>query len=54
VEPNEQRSYDSEGERIRRLRLREDGQRPLAVNLQEAIALTRKLFRLREAARRAR
>ncbi len=36
-------------ERVRRQRLREDGRRPLAVNLEEAISLTRKLFELREA-----
>jgi hypothetical protein len=47
-------SRDSEGERVRRLRLRADGQRPLAVNLRETISLTRKLFELRDAARRAR
>lgn len=45
---------DSEGERVRRLRLRADGQRPLVVNLKETISLTRKLFQLRDAARRAR
>jgi hypothetical protein len=45
---------DPLGEQIRRLRLRADGQRPLAVNLSETIALTRKLFELREAAQRAR
>ena len=43
-----------DGERVRRLRLRADGQRPLAVNLEETILLTRKLFELRDAARRAR
>lgn len=47
-------SHDLEGERVRRLRLRADGQRPLAVNLKETIALTRKLFELHESARRAR
>jgi hypothetical protein len=45
---------DVEGERVRRLRLRADGQRPLAVNLEETIVLTRKLFELRDAARRVR
>jgi hypothetical protein len=45
---------DPQGEQVRRLRLRADGQRPLAVNLRETIALTRKLFELRDAARRAR
>lgn len=45
---------DSLGEQIRKLRLRADGQRPLAVNLSDTIALTRKLFELREAAQRAR
>lgn len=47
-------SHDSDGERVRRLRLRADGQRPLVVNLRETISLTRKLFELRDAARRAR
>jgi hypothetical protein len=45
---------DTEGESVRRLRLRSDGKRPLAVNLKETIALTRKLFELRDAAQRAR
>lgn len=45
---------DQLGEQTRRLRLRADGQRPLAVNLSETIVLTRKLFELREAAQRAR
>ena len=45
---------DLDGERVRTLRLRADGQRPLAVNLEETILLTRKLFELRDAARRAR
>jgi hypothetical protein len=49
-----QQSHDLDGERVRRLRLRADGQRPLAVNLKETISLTRKLFELRDAARRAR
>jgi hypothetical protein len=53
AEPPERRSHDPEGERVRRVRLRADGQRPLAVNLKETIALTRKLFELRDAARRA-
>lgn len=48
------RVQDVQGEQVRRLRLRADGQRPLAVNLRETIALTRKLFELRHAARRAR
>jgi hypothetical protein len=48
------RSQDPDGERVRRLRLRADGRRPLAVNLEETISLTRKLFELRDAARRAR
>jgi hypothetical protein len=48
-----QQSYDLEGERVRRLRLRVDGQRPLAVNLKETITLTRKLFELRDSTRRA-
>lgn len=41
-------------EQVRRHRLREDGRRPLAVNLAEAIALTGKLFELREAMLEAR
>lgn len=43
-----------QGEQVRRLRLRTDGLRPLAVNLRETISLTRKLFELHDAARRAR
>lgn len=39
---------------MRRLRLRADGLRSPAVNLRETISLTRKLFELRDAARRAR
>jgi hypothetical protein len=54
AEPLTKQSRDSEGERVRRLRLRADGQRPLVVNLRETISLTRKLFELRDAARRAR
>jgi hypothetical protein len=54
VEQSKERSPDVEGERVRRLRLRADGQRPLGVNLKETISLTRKLFELRDAARRAR
>jgi hypothetical protein len=54
VEPSQQRRRDAEGERLRRLRLRADGRRPLAVNLKETISLTRKLFELRDAARRNR
>jgi hypothetical protein len=50
--PAEQ-ATDLDGERVRRLRLRADGQRPLAVNLEETILLARKLFELRDAARRA-
>lgn len=53
-ERSEQQSHDLEGERVRRLRLRADGQRPLVVNLEETILLPRKLFELRDAARRAR
>jgi hypothetical protein len=45
--------HDTEGERVRRVRLRADGQRPMAVNLEEAISLTRTLFELRDAARRS-
>jgi hypothetical protein len=48
-----QQSQDPDGERVRRLRLRADGRRSLAVNLKETISLTRKLFELRDAARRA-
>lgn len=33
--------------------MREDGRRPLVVNLEETISLARKLFELRDAARRA-
>lgn len=54
TEQAKQLSHDPEGERMRRLRLRADGQRPLVVNLRETISLTRKLFELRDAARRAR
>jgi hypothetical protein len=46
--------HDVDGERVRLLRLRADGRRPLAVNLKETISLTRKLFELRDAAQRAR
>jgi hypothetical protein len=53
-EERQQNSHDSKGERIRRMRLRADGERPPAVNLKEAIVLSRKLFELREAAHRAR
>jgi hypothetical protein len=48
------RAQDPQGEQVRKLRLQADGRRPLAVNLQETISLTRKLFELRDAARRAR
>jgi len=54
AEQAKQQSHDPEGERVRRLRLRADGQRPLVVNLRETILLTRRLFELRDAARRAR
>jgi hypothetical protein len=54
AEPGAQQSEDLDGERVRSLRLRADGQRPLAVNLQETISLARKLFELRDAALRAR
>lgn len=53
-EKSSQQSSDLEGERVRRLRLRADGRRPLAVNLKETIMLTRKLHELRDSARRAR
>lgn len=49
-----QQSNDLDGEHVRRLRLRADGLRPLAVNLEETILLARKLFELRDAALRAR
>jgi len=45
---------DSQGEQVRKQRLRSDGLRPLAVNLKETISLTHTLFELRDAARRAR
>jgi hypothetical protein len=48
------KAQDSQGEQVRKQRLRADGLRPLAVNLRETISLTRKLFELRDAARRAR
>ena len=50
----EAQDHDVTGESVRRLRLRADGQRPLAVNLKETISLTRKLVELRDAAQRAR
>lgn len=54
AELSKKQVHDLEGERVRRLRLRADGQRPPAVNLEETISLTRKLFELRDAALRAR
>jgi hypothetical protein len=54
AEQSKQQVHDVEGDRVRRVRLRADGQRPLAVNLEETISLTRKLFELRDAALRAR
>ena len=54
VEQPKSQVHDVEGDRVRHVRLRADGQRPLAVNLQETISLTRKLFELRDAALRAR
>lgn len=54
AEPPKKQSHDPEGELVRRLRLRADGQRPLVVNLRETISLTRKLFELRDSSRRAR
>jgi hypothetical protein len=53
-EQSQQQPHDPEGERVRRLRLRADGQRPLVVNLKETIALTRMLHELRDSAQRAR
>jgi excisionase family DNA binding protein len=47
-------AQDSHGEQVRKQRLWADGQRSPAVNLRETISLTRKLFELRDAARRAR
>lgn len=52
--PHHPAALDDENDQVRRRRLREDGLRPLAVNLEETIALTRKLFELREAMLRAR
>jgi hypothetical protein len=54
VEPPKQRPYDPHGERVRRRRLRADGQRSLAVNLKETISLTRKLSELHDSAQRSR
>jgi hypothetical protein len=54
AEHSKQQTQDLEGEHVRRMRLRADGQRALVVNLEETISLTRKLFELRDAARRAR
>jgi hypothetical protein len=54
VEQPKNHVHDVEGDRVRRVRLHADGQRPLAVNLEETISLTRKLFELRDAALRAR
>jgi hypothetical protein len=54
IEPPKSQVHDVEGDRVRRVRLRADGQRPLVVNLEETISLTRKLFELRDAALRAR
>lgn len=54
VSMSETQVVDAEGDTVRRLRLRSDGARPLAVNLKETISLTRKLFELRDAAQRAR
>jgi hypothetical protein len=48
-----QQLQDLDGERMRRLRLQADGRRPLVVNLEETISLTRKLFELRDASLRA-
>lgn len=48
------KAQDSQGEQVRKQRLRADGLRPLTENLRETISLTRKLFELRDAARRAR
>jgi hypothetical protein len=54
AEQPRQQVDDDEGERVRRVRLRADGRRSLAVNLEETISLTRKLCELRDAALRAR
>jgi hypothetical protein len=40
-------------EAVRRQRLREDGQRPISVNLAEGIALSHKLMRFTGAARQS-
>lgn len=53
-ESDERHSGERDGEDVRRMRLRADGQRAPAVNLQETIVLTRKLFELRDAAQHAR
>jgi hypothetical protein len=53
AEQSIQQIHDLDGERVRRLRLQADGQRPLVVNLAETISLTHKLFELRDAAQRA-
>lgn len=52
--PHHPAALDDENEQVRMRRLREDGLRPLAVNLEATIALTRKLFELRDAMLRAR
>jgi hypothetical protein len=54
AERRERQPDERNGEGIRRMRLRADGERALAVNLQETIVLTRKLFELRDATQRAR
>lgn len=53
MEKRQGQRSDSEDEVVRCKRLRADGERPLAVNLRETIALTRRLFELRDAARLA-
>jgi hypothetical protein len=54
AERREQQPDERNGEDVRRMRLRADGERAPAVNLQETIVLTRKLFELRDAAQGAR
>jgi hypothetical protein len=54
ADDHRQRSQNPDGELVRRSRLRADGERQPAVNLQETIVLTRKLFELRDAALHAR
>lgn len=45
---------DTEGERVRAQRLRKDGRRSLSVNLEQTIALSRKLAELHNSMQRGR